>query len=385
MNRKNKFSTILLKKYLDGQCTDVEKELVERWYKEMNAGPVSLDTVQINENLNIIRNRLAEHIHSDVPVVWYRRRYSMVASIILALSLLAGLIYFQSGGSARKPKPTLDKEKAFMITAEGDTVNLMEIAASQGEQLNGILIEKDDKGQIYYSTLDNVAPRNIKIVTPAAGQYQFVLPDGSKVHLNANSSLVFNSHFSQGARTVQLNGEAYFEVNKQVNNRGQKNPFIVTSKGQIITVLGTHFNVCAYDDEAYSRTTLIEGSIELRALLGQQASLILKPGQKVTLNNIQGTIAPEGIRKETAVDWTAGYYKFENEKLPLLLTRISRWYDVDIVLDPSLTELTFGGRISRKDDLTKAIEILEMTDEISVQLQEQKPRNKLIIKPKTEK
>lgn len=384
MKREKKLSSILLRKYLDGRCTEPEKDLVERWYADIDNEIVAKDEEQIAGNLALVRERLSAKIHSGAVLVWYHRPRLVAASILAAFLLSIGLFYLQRNNDHQNKLLILDQEKAYIITEDGDSLNLTGLRIGQKITLKGVQIEKADDGEVYYKTTGNAVPQNIKINTPAAGQFKFTLPDGSKIYLNASSSLLFKSDFLAGDRIVKLDGEAYFEVSSQSDENKQRMPFTVLSKGQKIKVLGTHFNICSYDNDSFSSTTLIEGAVEVRALNGQQTSLILKPGQKVTLDNASGILTPVVTKKKADVDWTFGYYKFENEKLPLLLKRISRWYDVDIVVDSTLSEMTFGGRISRKDDLLKAIEILEMTGEITIAIQAGPQKKKLIINPKTE-
>ncbi|WP_104385445.1 FecR family protein [Sphingobacterium sp. HMA12] len=385
MKREKKLSRILLRKYLDGRCTKREKDLVERWYADMDNRIAAQDEMQIAGNLALVRERLSTKIHSKAVLVWYYRPRLVAASILAIFLLSIGFFYLQQSNDNQNKPLFLDQEKAYIITGDGDSLSLTGLSIGQKINLNGIQIEKADDGEVYYKTTGNAVPQNIKINTPAAGQFKFILPDGSKIYLNASSSLMFKGDFLTGDRIVRLNGEAYFEVSSQSDEKRQRKPFIVFSKGQKIKVLGTHFNICSYDNDSFTNTTLIEGAVEVRALNGQQTSLILKPGQKVTLDNASGVMTPVATRKEAVVDWTSGYYKFENEKLPLLLKRISRWYDVDVVVDSTLSEMTFGGRISRKDDLLKAIEILEMTGEITIEIKAGSHKKKLIINPKTEK
>lgn len=378
MKRNTKLSNLLLKKYLEGSCTASEKTLVETWYEGLSATSEELDEATYAHNLDTIKEKLSDQTKVKT-VKWYRSPYTVAASIAVAVSLLFGIRYLKEEPVIAGQIVSLDQEKAYILTSNGDSLNLSGLELGEKASLNGISIERKTNGEIYYHPLSTAIPQEVKIVTPPASQYRFILPDSTKVHLNAGSILVFKSDFSNENRIVTLNGEAYFEVNRQLNKQGEKSPFIVNSRGQKIKVLGTNFNVFAYDSDSFSNTTLLEGSVELQALSGKRESIILKPGQKVTLDNKKGELTFNSIERSASIDWTSGYYKFENESLDVLAKRLSRWYDVEIAVDPSVAQLTFGGRISRKEDLQKAIEILEMTGEIKVLLDDKSVKKKLII------
>ena len=378
MKRNTKLSNLLLKKYLEDSCTASEKKLVETWYEGLSATSEELDEATFAHNLGTIKLKLFDQTKVKT-VKWYQSPYTVAASIAVAVSLLFGIRYLREAPAIVEKIVLLDQEKAYILTSSGDSLNLSRLELGEKASLNGMSIERNNNGEIYYSSLSTAIPQEVKIVTPPASQYRFILPDSTKVHLNAGSILVFKSDFSNENRIVTLNGEAYFEVNRLLNKQGEKSPFIVNSRGQKIKVLGTNFNVFAYDGDSFSNTTLLEGSVELQALSGKRESIILKPGQKVTLDNKKGELTFNSIERSASIDWTSGYYKFENESLDVLAKRLSRWYDVEIAVDPSVAQLTFGGRISRKEDLQKAIEILEMTGEIKVLLDDKSAKKKLII------
>ncbi|MFD2556795.1 FecR family protein [Sphingobacterium tabacisoli] len=378
MKRNTNLSNLLLKKYLDGECTAAEKELVERWYDELHGPQEELDAPLLTNNLNSIQEKLS--VNTKLKAIkWYKHPLSVAAAVAVLLSIAIGIRYLKQAPVPQISIVSSDKEKAYILTSTGDSLNLTGMAIGEKANLGALLIERNKDGEVCYRSLESLIPQQVRIITPPAGHYRFILPDGTKVHLNAGSSLLFNSDLASGNRMVRLNGEAYFEVIPQLNQQGGKNPFTVHSKGQKITVLGTQFNICAYDNDSFSNTILLEGAIDLEAMFGKKTSVRLKPGQKVTLDNKTGALLTDAVEKETSIDWTSGYYKFENETLEILAKRLSRWYDVEIITDPSVAQLTFGGRISRQEDLLKAIEILEMTGKIKVLQEENQQKKKLTI------
>lgn len=219
------------------------------------------------------------------------------------------------------------------------------------------------------------------IATPKGGQYQVRLPDGSKVWLNAASSLKYLASFSAwNERKVELSGEAYFEVAKDKDH-----PFVVKTENQEVIVLGTHFNINSYKDEPATKTTLLEGSVRVSLLgttstastinttqkisKGKPAEIILKPGEQATLigNNIR--VSPQNA--EDAIAWKDGYFMFNNESLESVMRKISRWYNLDVVFaDASIKNQTFYGRMSRFSKVSQVLKSLALTREVKFELKD---------------
>lgn len=190
-----------------------------------------------------------------------------------------------------------------------------------------------------------------KLITPKSGQYQIVLSDGTKVFLNAASSLAYPTQFEGGTREVTLVGEGYFEVKKDPNK-----PFIVHTKSQQIQVLGTRFNVNAYSDEPFSKTTLAEGSVQVVVAEGEK--IILKPNQQAVFANNKLAIIP--VDAEEYISWTKGEIVLTNVQLPEVLRQLERWYDVtfEFTAKELSTKTVFGvlDRTLPLEDILKSLE-----------------------------
>jgi ferric-dicitrate binding protein FerR (iron transport regulator) len=191
------------------------------------------------------------------------------------------------------------------------------------------------------------------LFTPKGGQYQVVLSDGTKVWMNAASSLRYPASFSGRDRVVSLTGEAYFEVAKDLSK-----PFKVVSNGMEIQVLGTHFNVMAYENEAAITTTLLEGAVNVnsdekvvRLLPGQQAQR-MKTGSVQVLSNVD---------VEEAMAWKNGYFQFNRDGLDVVMRQIERWYDVTVSYEGRLPDRKFGGKISRSSNIQDVLKVLELS------------------------
>lgn len=189
------------------------------------------------------------------------------------------------------------------------------------------------------------------LIVPKAGQYQVTLSDGTLVKLNSASTLTYSTQFTGSERLVELEGEAYFEVAKNKNK-----PFKVKSKGQTVTVLGTHFNVHAYSKEPIE-TTLLEGSISLQPDIAQSQATILKPGQQASFNN--NTLRVSAVNTEDAIAWANNLFVFNNMPMSQIMKQLERWYDVEVIYPDNLASETLYAEIPKDRKLTQVLAILE--------------------------
>ncbi len=203
------------------------------------------------------------------------------------------------------------------------------------------------------------------ITTPRGRQYQFHLPDGSGVWLNAGSSITFPTVFNSQERNVKITGEVYFEVAKKMQGNGNRVPFTVSvdnpsdaARNLDIIVLGTHFNVNAYADEPQVKTTLLEGSIKLKK---NKEQYLLLPGQQARLqeNGIFKVI--DQINAEEVLAWKDGFFYFDHTDLPTVMRQLSRWYDVSVEYRGDIPDLKFVGEIPRSAQLDQVFQILGKT------------------------
>jgi ferric-dicitrate binding protein FerR (iron transport regulator) len=197
--------------------------------------------------------------------------------------------------------------------------------------------------------------------TPRGGQYEFVLSDGTKVWLNASSSIRFPVVFKGSERRVQITGEAYFEV---VHDAAK--PFRVEARGQTVEVLGTHFNVNSYDDEASVKTTLLEGSVKVTA---EGCNAIIKPGEQSDLKD--GKLSVNKVDVDGVVAWKNGYFIFDNEDIRSVMKLISRWYDVDVTYHLS-KNVRVGGTFSKAENLDHLLKSFELIGNIHCDLNERR-------------
>ena len=298
---------------------------------------------------------------------------SLAAAAMLLIVAAAGLLYHQHNKQvknnvvARKQEIRPGSNKAILTLANGKKVVLTDSTSGEIAMQAGIKITKTAKGQIIYEmpagiVTSNRIPEYNTIEAPTGGQWEVVLPDRSKVWLNARSSLTYPTWFAGNERKVKLRGEAYFEI-----AHNQKMPFRVVSKTQTVEVLGTHFNIMAYEDEQMMKTTLLEGSVKISD--GNRARILL-PGEQAQVQVSNATLkVTNDIDLEDVIAWKSGYFKF-NESLESIMRKISRWYDVEISyagkIDPSQR---FGGKISRNKNLSSALKIMELTGNVHFKVQ----------------
>lgn len=198
------------------------------------------------------------------------------------------------------------------------------------------------------------------ITTPKGSIKKIVLPDGTMVWMNAASTLRYPAVFNNKERIVALNGEAYFEV---AHNAAK--PFKVKVKGQTVEVMGTHFNLMAYDDEPVIKTTLLEGKVKVSASKNQ---VVLTPGQQsVLIKNAAGQLAVSAINGNDAIAWKSGKFYFNQSDIRSVMREISRWYDMEIDCKDSL-HVFLNGSISRSVPPQKVLKILELTGEVKFTL-----------------
>ena len=203
-------------------------------------------------------------------------------------------------------------------------------------------------------TGDNVNGKTLynTLATPRGGQYQVCLPDGTRVWLNAESSLRYPTAFTGKDREVQLTGEAYFEVAADKNR-----PFLVRAGSTETRVLGTHFNIMSYEDEGPVRTTLLEGAVRMEQ---GTYSALLQPGEQAQPDNEKGGIATRLVNTRAVVAWKDGYYYFDRTPVQSVMRQIARWYDVDIVYQGAAPTDEIVGKIPRTAYVSEVLHIMEL-------------------------
>jgi ferric-dicitrate binding protein FerR (iron transport regulator) len=366
----------LLRRYQEGTCSPDEKKLVEEWYDQLKkTGEWHWEEGEKDTMQKAMEARLLERISEsgyEKPVPARRlytialRKWTSVAAVITVC--IAGYYLFRPAASSKnaQAKVTSDQKveapgisKAVLTLSNGEKIYLDSAQKGQLAVQGSTKLVKMAKGEIAYeeagkgvapvlsyNTLFN--PRGSRVIT-------ITLSDGSKVWLNNGSSITYPVVFAGNERKVSIIGEAYFEVYHDAAK-----PFIVAKNDMEIRVLGTHFNVNAFEDEKDAKITLLEGAVKV-SRAGKSSAI--KPGQQAVLSTVgTGPIELKNqVDLEAVMAWKDGYFRFENESLQGVLRQLSRWYDVDVVMvdEQHLAPVRFEGEMERGLDLDQVLKILE--------------------------
>ena len=374
----------LAEKFLAGTATDEEQEQLHQLYNEwMDDEETVLSETEQTEVLRIeILKVIKDRINGKREVIPFYKKRSWQLVAAASIIIITGVLLFyyilptsQKHELASKqtdlPKnqsPVVPgKDRATLTLANGAVIDLDSSGAGVlAQQGNTSIINKD--GKIIYDPRNTGSGETIynTIRTPRGGQYQLVLPDGSKVWLNATSSIKFPVAFAGNSRTVELTGEAYFEVATLRLSSGQKMPFkvIVANKAEV-EVLGTHFNIMAYGEEDAIKTTLLEGSVKVvKRETGKEESTMLKPGEQAVMAANSPLTIDHSPDVEEVVSWKNGKFYFNNADIKVIMRQIARWYDVDVEYRNISSETQLGGIVSRKEDLRQLLNYFEIAGKV---------------------
>jgi len=334
-------------------------------------------------------------------------RIAVAATVIIAIGTAGYWLMnrFSKNNIARQEQSVQQSKdvlpggnKAMLTLADGSTIILDSAQNGMLSEQGSAKVIKNKNGEVEYQpaisnqqlTTDQTQSRTAynMLATPKGGQYQLVLPDGSKVWLNAASSIRYPVSFTGNERRVELTGEAYFEVAHLQLPSGQKMPFKVsilssaggsesTHRGEV-EVLGTHFNINAYNDEPSVNTTLLEGRVKVKSEVGSQKSdqasdfgpsVVLNPGQQAIFssspaaaeNRQKGIKVIDDADLELAMAWKNGFIAFKSADIKSVMRQIARWYNVEVVYEGAVPQRTFTGGISRNVNLSKLLHLLEVS------------------------
>lgn len=389
--------TELSEKLLNGTITPEERDRLFEWYDGFDDGELILDPGQARVFQQLKDGMLEDLRRSMRPAATVRRMsWRRVAVAAAVLAMVAGGAYFfrkdtRGGASVAATGPAVrvgkdilpGGEKAVLELGDGSKVVLDSVNTGTLGRQGSAVVVKNGVGGLRYAAGGGtagggggtagaaggangeageaasgaVAVVYNRLTTPKGGQYLLELQDGTKVWLNAGSSIRYPTAFAGAERRVEIRGEAYFQV-----ARDARHPFRVAVEGSAggnteIEVLGTEFNVNAYSDEPDERTTLVSGGVRVRAGRGD---VVLSPLQ-------QAVASAKGLREQEVADlaqvvaWRSGFFSFEDGDVPQILRQIARWYDVAIVYDGKVPADRFTGRFPRSTSLAGVLKILNIS------------------------
>ena len=384
----------LFRRFLDNKCTPAEVKALLQYFdagenevllrdliREQSeaVSDTSLPPESLRPLLDIAYNKIHSAIAKDAgppqaPIVplyhrlWFR--ISAAAAVVFFISVTA--LYFlrqdndrvtaQAQNSSQLMEDIPPGTNNAVLTFDNGTKIVLDSAANGTlAQQGGIKVLKIN-GQIAYDKTENAnlqaLPVYSTITTARGNQYQVVLADGSKVWLNAASSIRFPSYFKGNERKVEITGEAYFEVAKDAAR-----PFRVEFNNQSgqkgeIEVLGTHFNVNAYPEEEDVKTTLIEGSVKIKRGSNTQ---MLAPGQQARVTPDDITLKNDVVLSQVMA-WKDGFFVFDDSDIKMIMRQVARWYDVEVNFEGKILSEGFTGKVSRDVPLSKFLKVLELND-----------------------
>ena len=356
----------LLKSISDDELTElIRKEWEDQENEEL------IFSLEMSEN--ILKNILSEvgdvksQTEETVPRSLFKwpilyKSLSAAAAIIILLGI--GL-YFRSSRTLNpgnqipsvqiNPDALPGVNKGILILGNGQKIILDSLSNGLIAKNENFEVKKTENGQLVYHAFDKNYKNSLSgdintLVTPRGGEYRVTLPDGSKVWLNATSSIKFPGVFKGNIREVELKGEAFFEIAKN-----SAMPFRVKSKGAQIEVIGTHFNVKAYGNEKFMKTTLVEGSIKITA---GNSSHLLKPGQQTILNKGEMRVL-DNVDIEEQVAWKNGLFLFKDTSIEDVMSQVAFWYDLNVIFEGKIPEKYLTGKISRSVNASEFMNLLK--------------------------
>ncbi len=376
---KKKFLEILAN-YNSGNASDEEIAFLDAYYKACGIRADFTSDLDEPERTHLkfeLRNSITDTISRYETENRKKNKKSilrMAVSVAAAIIIITTALYYYPQQPETKITQNKISEtdiapggnKALLTLSNGQKISLTDASVGTLAQQAGVKITKTADGQLVYTILDDVHADGSgdnhfnTIETPKGGQYRVRLPDGSDVWLNAASALTYPSSFAAGkTRSVDLRGEAYFEVAKD-----RSRPFIVKTPNQNVEVLGTHFNINAYGDEPAVKTTLIEGSVKVNGINGKSKLLI--PGQQSVLTASNMQVA--SIDTDLSIAWKNNQFVFESDDIRHIMRMVARWYNVEVEYIGPIPDNKFGGAVSRFENVSEVLKSLESTGKVKFKL-----------------
>ncbi|MET3499736.1 hypothetical protein ABIC45_001327 [Mucilaginibacter rubeus] len=377
-NERDFYVAELIGKLLNGDISQEEYLWLKEWVNESAENKVQFekltdagflekklafwDNIDNDKAWNELLRKLPEPESESVRRFNYTSLLKYAAIVILTLSISI-LLYLRNenrvkgNDKSQIAQATMIKpgsNKAILILGNGQKLALKNHTQVSINEDDGTAVSNKNEILAYkHAGKANAGQQVIynTIVVPRGGEYQLVLADGSKIWMNSSSSLRYPTSFSGSERKVYLSGEAYFEVAKNA-----RMPFIVKTDKAEVKVLGTHFNVKAYNDEELYKTTLLEGAVSV-----QSSAMIneIKPGQQVIINGQGQQKITSNINVEEEVAWKNGLFMFTKADIKDVMQQVSRWYDIEVVYEGKVPDLQFSGQLSRKVDFSGFTNILK--------------------------
>lgn len=368
------------------------KELLSDTYQQMPAPSPGIGDAVKERIYRYITGQPQKHNRWSISL-WIPAAAVLLLAILTALYVYPGLVLHRNAKIVNEIRP--GGNRATLTLADGTKINLD--SAKAGIQIKDKDISYNDGTMLGAKSIVNPKAVNdangkqqtinntpiLTLTTPKGGQYQVILEDGTKVWLNAASSLKYPAKFTGDKREVELEGEAYFEVAKSDPGRPAsllrpekaKSLFVVKSRGQEIIVLGTEFNVAAYADETSVKTTLVNGTVQVsvhdRSNNGPILNKRLSPGEQAIVST-KGMISKHKADLESEISWKNGYFSFKDEPLQDIMRKLSRWYNIEIAYEGPVPADLYNGTVGRDKGIKQVLNILSATQTVHFSIEGRK-------------
>lgn len=382
----------LIEKYLSGNASPEESEALLAWYRSVDNATIEVplhsekERESLGESMRAgllkYANReagisITSHRSNDItsrrPNSFTPRRSNrwLIAATLSGLVIAGGWLYYAGAKKTPAPPAPVAKVKEIkpggnraILTLDDGTQVVLDnasqgILASQG----ATTIEKTADGKLVYRPGGNASGGILhnRMETPRGGEYQLTLSDGTRVWLNSATTLRYPSSFTGNTREVEVTGEAYFDVAED-----KARPFIVSSGNTKIQVLGTSFNLMAYQDEEAVKTTLVSGAVKI---LQHDQACQIKPGQQAVANAKGSDIKVRPVDIDRAIAWKNGVFDFEGADIRSIMRQVARWYDVEVRYEGDLSGIVLSGVVSRREKVDLLLEALGRTREVQFKIE----------------
>lgn len=386
MKEQYKISELIAMK-VSGIIEEKEKDLLDSWLLESEENKKTYSQILAKLRMpsdkkyfnDKVLNNDWQKVFNTINLNKKRKRlqiFYMVGRVAAVFCICAGLSYllistinnFDSNSVKQYAQNDEHKEspKAILVLEDGKQIDLTQYNVKDISQ-SGVVISMNEQ-ELVYNVNDSITPTLKEIyntiIIPKAGEYSFMLADGTKVWVNSDTKLRYPVKFLGDKRVVHLEGEAYFEVRKNENK-----PFIVrTFAGVDVEVLGTRFNVEAYKDSEKIKTTLVAGKVDVSK---GEKSHILTPNQQLVFNMQSNTMVKKEVDAYMFVAWKDGKFLFENEKLETIMMKLSRWYNVEVFyMNQDVKDFHFTGDMERYEDISTILKLIEESTDIKFRIKE---------------
>lgn len=374
---ENQQISLLLYKRLQGSLSAEEETTLEAWRTTSSQNQLLFEELMNEETLSVaiaeyhpdnrqaLENRIFERVKEQRPIVKvipiYRRKFfrvAVAASIVLMLGLGTYFAFFNKTSQPEIVKTIISKDveapkvtKAMITLTDGTTVSLDSVTSGTIAMQGNVNIIKNENGGIVYNGTNNTIEYNTLVNPKGSPVQSLTLADGTKVWMNAESTLKYFTSVGKVDRRVEITGECYFEAAHDATR-----PFIVkdVTRNTEVQVLGTHFNVNTYTDEPVMKVTLLEGSVKV--IMGSSSGL-LKPGQQAQVSNEIKVV--DAVNMVEVMAWKNGYFQFTNADIGTVMRQVERWYDVQVVYEGEKPTGHYAGEVSRNVSAAEMLKVIK--------------------------